>query len=304
MARRRMIEFESADIGHRYGPRAIFGLTCAFDSPGLYCALGGEKSGKTTLAKCIAGLLRAESGKTLVNGRESPDPKTANACLAPEDYGFFEHRSLMRNFEYALRIRGVPRDVAQKRAIRLIFDGGLEDWLFSPVRRMPEPAKARACVIRTKLRDADIYLFDDPFRRAENKVEAVAEFLPYFAELSKSKLVIYFTSSLEVAELLDAKTLLLHYGVSHGFGALSELRSDPLSVYGFELFRPGAERIPGRIEKKNAGAALVCAGREIPLDPSKLLNPIYVGSDVLACFDSDGRPFVFDPKSEYRIYFP
>jgi iron complex transport system ATP-binding protein len=63
------IEIREAAFSYRKGPPVFEGLNYSARSSGIFCLLGPNGCGKTTLLKCIAGLLQLKSGEILLHGR-------------------------------------------------------------------------------------------------------------------------------------------------------------------------------------------------------------------------------------------
>jgi iron complex transport system ATP-binding protein len=67
---------ESRQVGFHYGKRAIFrDLSFAVQAGDMVALLGPNGAGKTTLLNTIAGLLRADAGSLIVDGRDVHDWK-------------------------------------------------------------------------------------------------------------------------------------------------------------------------------------------------------------------------------------
>ena len=63
------IEIKNGAFSYRKGSTVFKELNFSADSSGVFCLLGPNGCGKTTLLKCIAGLLTLKSGEILLNGQ-------------------------------------------------------------------------------------------------------------------------------------------------------------------------------------------------------------------------------------------
>lgn len=58
-------------LGFEYGRNVVLkDINIHLDSPGLYCIIGPNGVGKSTLVKCIDGLLKPTSGNILIDGKD------------------------------------------------------------------------------------------------------------------------------------------------------------------------------------------------------------------------------------------
>ena len=66
-----MPSIKAESVCFSYGDAPILkDIDLEFDGPGLYCIIGPNGVGKSTLIKCMNGLLEPTSGRVMVNGRD------------------------------------------------------------------------------------------------------------------------------------------------------------------------------------------------------------------------------------------
>ena len=65
------MKIEVKDLSFSYGSKRILeGVNVVFDEPGLYCIVGPNGVGKSTLVKCILGIYKPDSGCILIDGND------------------------------------------------------------------------------------------------------------------------------------------------------------------------------------------------------------------------------------------
>lgn len=84
--------------------KAVMGISFMVRKGEVVCLLGANGAGKTTILKCVSGLLRAEQGKILFKGEEIstlPAHKIVKKrlCQAPEGRGIFLNLSVEENLD-------------------------------------------------------------------------------------------------------------------------------------------------------------------------------------------------------------
>jgi ABC-type sulfate/molybdate transport systems ATPase subunit len=93
-------------------------------APGVTIVEGPSGAGKTTLLRLIAGLVRPDVGRVVLDERTLADvaagtfvpPDRRNIALVFQEYALFPHLDVAANVAYGLRARGIPRD---ERAARV-----------------------------------------------------------------------------------------------------------------------------------------------------------------------------------------
>src|SRR5687767_2544531 len=90
--------------------------------------LGPSGCGKSTVLKAIAGLLKPDAGKILIDGQPLPEGTGADRGMVFQSYTSFGWRTVRRNVEYGLELKGVPADERRKLALEIISQVGLKDF--------------------------------------------------------------------------------------------------------------------------------------------------------------------------------
>lgn len=69
------LEIRNLGYGYTADKKVISDIDLLFDKPGLYCILGPNGVGKSTLVKCINRIYKATEGSVLIDGRDIADMK-------------------------------------------------------------------------------------------------------------------------------------------------------------------------------------------------------------------------------------
>ena len=118
---------EAPPAGHRLdldGIRVRYGSAVAVDGvslsvePGeILALLGPSGCGKTTLLRTVAGFIRPDGGRVLVDGHaiDHLPPGKRGVGIVFQSYALFPHMSVAENVAYGLEARGRPRAEIARR---------------------------------------------------------------------------------------------------------------------------------------------------------------------------------------------
>src|SRR5262249_10336860 len=154
------------DVTHRLG---AFTLNAKFAAEGRFIALFGHSgSGKTTLINIIAGLIRPERGRVVIDGTVLTD--TARNILLPphrrklgtvfQEGRLFPHLSVRQNLLYGPGSPPSPK--SQASLSRVVTFLGLDPFLSGYPTRLSGGEKQRVAIGRALLASPALLLMDEP----------------------------------------------------------------------------------------------------------------------------------------------
>ena len=102
---------EAVDASHRYGPgRGLDPVSFAIASPGCVAVTGANGTGKSTLMRMIAGLLRPTRGAlrvTFSGATAGPAERRRGIGYAAPDLDFYDEFGVAENLVFAAEARGL-----------------------------------------------------------------------------------------------------------------------------------------------------------------------------------------------------
>ncbi len=155
----------TVDFPTRRGPvRALDGVDLVVPRGTLTAVLGPSGCGKSTLLRVVAGLEVLSEGEVWFAGRQvtSVPPYRRGFALVFQDGQLFDHLSVGRNVEYALRIRGVDRARRRQRTADLLEMVGLPGLEGRDPRTLSGGQRQRVALARGLAADPDLLLLDEP----------------------------------------------------------------------------------------------------------------------------------------------
>ncbi|WP_233160027.1 ABC transporter ATP-binding protein [Pseudonocardia sp. MH-G8] len=141
--------------------------------PGEFLTLLGPSGcGKTTTLNMIAGFLRPDSGRILLDGKDVQrlPPERRDTAMVFQQYALFPHLTVSQNVGYGLRMRRRPREEIRARvsdALQRVGLVGREDRFPGQLSggQQQRVALARAIVVQPK-----VLLFDEPLSNLDLKL--------------------------------------------------------------------------------------------------------------------------------------
>lgn len=298
------LTIKNLSVKYNYGALAVSKFELRAEQGQIYTVVGDSESGKTSLLKCIAGLIAPIEGSIYLNEKELTKLKTKdkNVCMIYEDGCFFENRTVFYNLAYPLKIRKIDKVEIEKiikDAIR--WSGVAESLLKVKVKKISSDERFLLSIKRAYIREADIFLFDDPLKNLHERREEYFQLLKkLMVEKSKSAIVIYATTSGEECREIGGYCSFLNYGITIQRGTVEDLSENPLSVGTVGKFCPNGEILQGKIISEEGEVAVVVGDNRYIIDENKLLSDIFIGKECLVYFGNNLR--IFDKRSERIIY--
>ena len=100
----------------------LHGISLEIQEGEFVSLLGKSGCGKTTLLKCIAGLLEQESGDIRIQGASVMDrqPKNRGTVIVFQDLRLFPHMTAEKNIAFPMELKKVPKKERKERVEELL----------------------------------------------------------------------------------------------------------------------------------------------------------------------------------------
>ncbi len=209
-------------------------LDLTFDAPhGVTVLFGRSGSGKTTVVNAVAGLLRPEAGRVVVDDWVLFDTE-AQHWLPPhkrrlgyifQEGRLFPHLTVRQNLSYGRWF--APRGARQENPDRVIEMLGIGHLLNRRPALLSGGEKQRVAIGRALLASPRLILADEPLAALDEARKA--EILPYFERLRDevSVPILYVTHSAAEVARLATSVVALQDGKVAGQGPASDVLSNP-----------------------------------------------------------------------------
>jgi multiple sugar transport system ATP-binding protein len=195
--------------------------------------VGPSGCGKTTTLRMLAGLEPATSGDIYFGERLVNEirPKDRNVAMVFQDYAVFPHLTVYENIAYGLRSRGVPNKIVKERVPAAAKMFRIEPLLNRKPRQVSGGERQRVALARAMVRDADLYLFDEPLSNldAQLRHQAREDILALHHEKQASS--VYVTHDQSEAMALGDRIAVMREGRIEQLGTGTELYEKPRNLF-------------------------------------------------------------------------
>jgi ABC-2 type transport system ATP-binding protein len=189
--------------------------------------LGPNGAGKSTTVSMIAGLLTADAGEVLIDGRRpsgDTDPVKRRIGLVPQDLALYEELSALENLRFFGSLYGLT-GATLAHAIRQTMElVGLEDRVPDKVATFSGGMKRRLNLAAGLLHGPDVLLLDEPTVGVDPQSRnAIFDNLETLKRAGKA--LLYTTHYMEEVERLADRVVVIDHGRAIADDTLAGLQS-------------------------------------------------------------------------------
>jgi ABC-2 type transport system ATP-binding protein len=190
------------DVSFRIAPGEIVGF------------LGPNGAGKSTTVKIITGLLRANEGKVLYEGRDIRDDMVAFRKVlgyVPEEAHLYTYLSGLEYLQLVGRLRGIGERLIEIKATGLLELLHLKSWQHTPISSYSKGMRQRVLIAAALLHDPKVLIFDEPLSGLD--VASGRLFKDLLEILAvQGKAVLYISHVLETVEQVCNRVIVIAGG--------------------------------------------------------------------------------------------
>lgn len=195
--------------------------------------VGPSGCGKTTTLRLLAGLESATSGEIHFGERVVNEirPRDRNIAMVFQDYAVFPHLTVFENIAYGLRSRRAPRNVIQESVPNAAKMFRIDHLLKRKPRQLSGGERQRVALARALVRDADIYLYDEPLSNLDAQLRHQAREDILALHQQKLRPSIYVTHDQSEAMALGDRIAVMRDGKLEQIGTGTELYEQPHNLF-------------------------------------------------------------------------
>ena len=177
--------------------------------PGEFVSIvGASGCGKTTLLRIVDGLIGADRGKILIDGRAVKSPGTDRGFVFQQD-ALFPWRTVLNNVIFGLEVQGKPKRESVERAMGLIKLVGLSSFETHYPHELSGGMRQRANLARALTVDPDVLLMDEPFAALDAQTREIMQTELLRIWRATRKTVLFITHQIDEAIFLADRVIVM-----------------------------------------------------------------------------------------------
>jgi multiple sugar transport system ATP-binding protein len=221
-------------LSKRFGTvSAVEALDLAIADHEFISFLGPSGCGKTTTLNMIAGLAKPSGGAIHIGEDDVtylPAMKR-DIAMVFQSYALYPHMTVAKNLGFALRVRGIEAEEAERRIAHAAQALGLVELLGRYPRQLSGGQRQRVALGRALVRDPKVFLLDEPLSNLDAvlRVQTRAELKRLFSSLGTT--AIYVTHDQAEAMTMSDRIAVFRSGQLQQVGTPLEVYRAPANLF-------------------------------------------------------------------------
>ena len=258
-------------IGKIYpsGETSLYNVSLEAADREFVVIVGGEKCGKTSLLKVIAGLEEPTSGSVYIDGKDMADvePKNRDIAMVFRSDTLYPTLNVFDNMAFGLRLRKAPQQLIEQRVKSAANILGLTEFLYRKPKVLSAAARQRVAIGRALVREPKLYLFDEPLAGIDENLRRDMLNVIVNLQARMQGTFVYATKNLSEALTIGTRIVVMKKGMVQQIDTPANLYDYPANTYvAFFIGSPTINFIKdASVVKDGEGYALEFAGGKLAL---------------------------------------
>ena len=252
------------------GETVLDDVSLALETGQTLVLFGPSGAGKTVLLRLIAGVVTAEQGTVLIDGKDmtSVAPEARGVGMAFQNFALFPHLSAFANIASPLTAKRFTNEQIKTGVGKVAKLLKIDHVLNHAPRELSNGQKQRTALARALAASPKLLLLDDPLRNVDAKLrfEMRLELPRLLSDQGTS--VVYVTQDYKEAMALGDRIAVLEEGEIVQLGTPEDIYLHPATLNIAQLFGdPTINQLEVLPEQDNKGVFVQLSGRRLSLNP-------------------------------------
>ena len=155
------------------GKRVLNSASFSLDRGKILCILGPSGCGKTTILNSIGGFIKVDEGDIILDGENitSLNPEQRAVSTVFQSYGLFGHKTVIKNVEYGLKFKKIPKSERRKKTLDVLVAVGLNGYEKRHIGELSGGQQQRVALARSLVVNPRLILLDEPFSNLDENLK-------------------------------------------------------------------------------------------------------------------------------------
>ena len=223
-----MIEIKNVSKTYNGKKKVLKNISFKIEGGEIFAFIGHNGAGKTTMIKCIMGILDFEEGDILVDNKSiKEEPLECKRIMAyvADNPDLYENMKAIDFINFICDMYEVSKEVREENINKYAKMFEMQEKLDDYISSFSHGMKQKIALIAAFVHNPDVLIMDEPFVGLDPK--AVFDIKEVMKDMCKQGKTIFFsTHILEVAEKLCDRVAIIKQGKIVKIGNMKEIKGD------------------------------------------------------------------------------
>lgn len=223
-----MIEIKNVSKTYNGKKKVLKNISFKIEGGEIFAFIGHNGAGKTTMIKCIMGILDFEEGDILVDNKsikEEPLECKRIMTYVADNPDLYENMKAIDFINFICDMYEVSEDIRRENTLKYAKIFEIEDKLNDDISSFSHGMKQKIALIAALAHDPKVLIMDEPFVGLDPK--AVYDMKEIMRDMAKDGKTIFFsTHILDVAEKLCDRVAIIKDGTIVKVGKMKDIKGD------------------------------------------------------------------------------
>ena len=223
-----MIEIKNVSKTYNGKKKVLKNISFKIESGEIFAFIGHNGAGKTTMIKCIMGILDFEEGDILVDNKSiKEEPLECKRIMAyvADNPDLYENMKAIDFINFICDMYEVSEDIRRENTLKYAKIFEIEDKLNDDISSFSHGMKQKIALIAALAHNPKVLIMDEPFVGLDPK--AVYDMKEIMRNMAKDGKTIFFsTHILDVAEKLCDRVAIIKDGTIVKVGKMKDIKGD------------------------------------------------------------------------------
>ena len=223
-----MIEIKNVSKTYNGKKKVLKNISFKIEGGEIFAFIGHNGAGKTTMIKCIMGILDFEEGDILVDNKSiKEEPLECKRIMAyvADNPDLYENMKAIDFINFICDMYEVSEDIRRENTLKYAKMFEIEDKLNDDISSFSHGMKQKIALIAALAHNPKVLIMDEPFVGLDPK--AVYDMKEIMRDMAKDGKTIFFsTHILDVAEKLCDRVAIIKDGTVVKVGKMKDIKGD------------------------------------------------------------------------------